>query len=176
MRKPLLFAACLALAGAGCILTSGQFQVSFDIGNVRVTSPTEIQGVPVDLSTISAYRDHKANLHGLADVALLGQISNTGAAVAAEVWLTTGPTTYTNATDIRSHGLRVWGPLQVAAGETRRLGWDESAQLFSLEGRAVILEEVKGDGKFALYILGQIGTYSFNVQNAVLVLVLDAGV
>jgi len=39
----------LALAASGCILTSGQFVVTYDLGTVNVTSPSAVVGVQVEV-------------------------------------------------------------------------------------------------------------------------------
>ena len=77
---------------------------------------------------------------------------------------------------LRANGVKLWGPFDVAAGQTVSIGWDESAKLITPQGEALLIEEVKGDGVFTLYLVGTAGTYSFEVNDGVLVLTLDAGI
>jgi len=166
----------LALGAAGCVLTSGQFRLSFDLGDIVVANPSSLHAVSVDLNSKSTYRDHKKDLAGLADVALLGEVRNTGAAVDVEAWLTRDQTSFTSDAQVRGAGIRVWGPFHVAPGETRSIDWNASAALFSSDGLAALLQEVKGDGIFTVYLLGAAGTYDLTIHGGVLVLTLDAGV
>ena len=178
MRSLRLVPLCIVLGAAGCILTSGQFRLSFDLGNIVVASPTSLNSVDVDLNTNSTYRDHKDNLKGLADLALLGEVRNNtpGARVEIEAWLTRDQTDLTTDAQVRGAGIRIWGPLRLASGETRRIDWDASAALFGDAGVAALLQEVKGDGSFTIYVIGAAGTYAFTIQDGFLVLTLDAGV
>ena len=118
-----------ALLAAGCVVTTGQFLATFDLADpLLVTSPLAIARTPVDLNAIDAYNDRKGDLHDLADLALLGDFTNTGnTPVEMEFWMTTGPSTHATAADVRGDptALRVWGPLALAPNETRHVSWDE---------------------------------------------------
>lgn len=169
--------AVLALVGmtAGCILTSGQFLVTFELGDVRVPGPTTLVSQVVDLNTIAEYRDHKENLKGLADLALLGSITNnTSNAVDVEVWMTPGQTSYLLESDLRANGVRIWGPIHLAGSETKKVEWDTSAALFDAAGKAALTGEIKGDGVFTLYAVGATGLYDFSIHDGQFVAVLDA--
>src|SRR5438128_8933707 len=110
-----------ALMATGCFLISGQFLVKFDLGDVNVTSATGINGVVVNLNDIHEYADHKDNLKGLADIAILGQFTNSGASdIDVEVWMVdnAGPL-LSDAAQVRADGVKVWGPFHLAAGATR---------------------------------------------------------
>src|SRR5215468_9913482 len=108
--RSLLAALALAVMTSGCILTSGQFLVSFELGDVRVPGPTTLVSQVVDLNTISEYRDHKSNLKTLADLALLGTITNnTSNPVDVEVWMTKDQTSYLLEQDLKANGVRIWG-------------------------------------------------------------------
>ena len=87
--------------------------------------------------------------------------------------MTAGSTAYTNATDVKANATKLWGPFQVAAGASKTVDWDESASLFSSTGKALLINEIKGDGQFTVYAIAAEATYSFEVQNGVLALVLD---
>jgi hypothetical protein len=169
-----------AMVAAGCILTTGQFLVQFDLFDpLTVTSPTDIALTPVDLNTIDVYAEHKDNIHDLVDLAILGEITNTGmTAVDVEFWMTTRTSAHLTAAAVRSDPTAVllWGALALAPAETQRLGWNESAATF--RGRAALLQEVQGDGLFTLYVLGppQVPVYSFRIDHGVLVLVIDGGI
>ena len=54
--------------------------------------------------------------------------------------------------------VKVWGPgMRVAPGETKKIGWDDSAALFRKRPAAALLQQVKGDGEFTLYAMGGTG-------------------
>lgn len=169
----------LALAGAlaaGCLLVSGQFVVSFDLPDPLAITPTAVVRADVDLNTVGAYRDHRSDIKDVTDLAVLGEFTNTGAtAVDVDVWMTPALTTYTDAAEVGldDTAVKVWGPLHLAPGETRKIGWDASARLFR-KGRAALLGQVKGDGVFTLYALGGTSSYSFRVNHGSLVAVIAA--
>lgn len=166
----------LAVATPGCVLVSGQFLIDFDLDNFAASTDTAVTREDVDLTTESDYNDHKEDLKGLADVAVLGKISNTGSTdIGIEVWMTAGPTTYTTPTQVTTNGTKLWGPFNLGAGVTKQVNWDDSAKLFSTGGKALLISEIKGDGQFTIYAIADVGTYQFNVDNGVLALVLDFG-
>lgn len=179
MRNWKLLVAVAALAGAGCILTSGQILISFDLQNpLTVTNVAPVYSEAIDLNTISDYAEHKDKLETLADVALLGQVTNNSASPVSdiEVYFTEAPTLFTDPAVVRSSAKKLWGPFTLAANETKTIGWDQSAALIDDAGLVALIAEIKGDGVFTLYVIGPTGTFSFTIDNPVLVLVLDAGV
>lgn len=169
-----------ALIASGCMLVSGQFIVPFkfiDVGAdpVTVNSATSLSGIAVDLNTIDVYNDHKSDLKDVVDLALLGNLTNldSGAGLTVEVWMVRNPgTMLTTDTAVRAAGIKVWGPVTVAASGSKNIGWDESAALFT--GRKQLIEEIKGDGRFDLYALGNNG-YHFRITKGVLMTVISAG-
>jgi hypothetical protein len=64
----------------------------------------------------------------------------------------------------------------VAGSATKTIDWNASAQLFTVAGKAALLNEAKGDGNFTLYAVGAAGAYDFTVANGALVLVIDVGI
>jgi len=166
------------LAGTGCIVTSGQVMVSFELADVSIPTVASALRQDIDLNTISEYQDYKQDLKALADLAILGQVHNMGAATSVEFWMTPGLTSHTTAAAVRGDAtaVPVWGPFAVAAGATEQIDWDDSAALFV--GRAPLLAEAQGDGSFSLYILpsSTATTATFDFNNGVIVLVLDAGI
>jgi len=170
----------LALAGAlaaGCLLVSGQFLVSFDLYDPLDVTPTAVMAAGVNLNAVPAYRDHRDDLKDVTDLAILGEFTNTGTTVVdVDVWMTPAITAYTDAAEVGMDetAVKVWGPLRLAPGETRKIGWDASAQLFR-KGRAALLGQVKGDGVFTLYALGGTSSYSFRLAHGSLVAVIAAG-
>jgi len=182
MKNLRLILPSLLMAGlmaSGCWLVSGQFTVSADLPDpLNVTSPVNLASAHVDLNTEKDYKDHKSDLKDLVEVALLGTFkNNTGTAITLEVWMTPGLTNYTTEAGLigDATGVKVWGPLALGANETKKIGWDESASLFSKAGEAALLTEAKGDGSFTLYAKGTGGAYNFTVQHGVAVVVIDAG-
>ena len=172
----ILPALLLAFATPGCVLVSGQFLIDFNLTNFAASTNAAVTREDVDLTTESDYNDHKSDLKGLSDVAVLGKITNNGATdIGVEVWMTPGPTTYLTPTQVTTNGTRLWGPFNLAAGASKQVGWDESAKLFSSAGKALLLNEIKGDGQFTIYAIANAGTYAFTVDNGVLALVIDFG-
>jgi hypothetical protein len=166
-----------ALLAAGCILLSGQFIVSYNLPTPLTISQTAVSHMDVDLNTVGTYKEHKSDLKGLSDVAILGEFANSGSAVVdVEVWMTPALTDHATAADVGTDptAVKVWGPLRLAVDESKKIGWDQSAGLF-LKGKAALLAQIKGDGIFTLYALGASGSYSFRLHNGVLVAVIDAG-
>jgi len=166
----------LAVAAPGCVLVSGQFLIDFNLDNFTTSTDTAVTREDVDLTTKSDYQDHKDELKGLSDVAVLGKVTNNGAtAIGVEVWMTAGPTTYLTPGQVTAGGTKLWGPFNLAAGASKQVGWDESAKLFTSAGKALLLNEIKGDGQFTIYAIANTGTYTFTVDNGVLALVIDFG-
>jgi hypothetical protein len=174
---PSLFLA--GLTASGCWLTSGQFTVSSDLVDpLTVTSPTNLFSAQVDLNTDSDYNDHKEDLKDLVDCALLGTFQNNiGTAITLEVWMTRGLTSYTTETQLNADNTKVklWGPFGLAGNESKKVGWDESAALFSKAGKQALIDEALGDGSFTLYAKGTGGIYNFTLHHGVAVVVIDAG-
>jgi len=171
--------ALAGLAAAGCVLVTGQFVVTaafaqFGLDPVVVGSPTTLAGVPVDLNEVSAYADHRENLKGVVDLALVGKITNlTGTQTPVEVWMVASPgAPLTTDTDVKAAGVKVWGPLTVPAGGDVQVNWNRSAELFV--GRQALVTEIKGDGRFDLYAIGT-GAYSFRIDKGALIAVVSAG-
>lgn len=169
-----------ALMTAGCMLVSGQFIVTFDFADqgadpLTVASASALSGVAVDLNTVSAYNDHKSDLKDVADLAILGKLTNldAGAGLNVEVWMVAAPgSMLTTDTAVRAAGVKIWGPVTLAASGVKQIGWDESAALFG--GRAALINEIKGDGRFDLYALGS-GGYHFKIDKGSLLAVIVAG-
>lgn len=179
LRLILPAAALLGLVASGCLLLSGQFVVSYRFADhgmdpLIVNSAATLTGVPVDLSTNSTYKEHKGDLKDVVDLALVGKLSNTaGSSSNIEVWMVADPgTPYTSDAAVRANGQRVWGPLTLAAGESREIGWNDSAKLFT--GRKLLVDQIRGDGRFDLYAVAT-GGYAYRLDHGVLIAVIAAG-
>ena len=169
-----------ALTASGCWLTSGQFTVSVELPDpLTVTGPGNLVFARIDLNNENAYNDHKNDLKGIVDYALVGTFINNSSTtpLSLEVWMTPGLTSYTTEGDLNLDNTRVkvWGPLSLGAGASVKIGWDESAALFSSTGKTALLNEVLGDGAFTLYAKGTGSSYNFTLDNGVAVVVIDAG-
>ena len=174
MLKLSLLVAPLVLAG--CILTTGQVTIDFALDDTTVTA-ANVEAQDVDLNPIEDYVDHKEDLEGLADIAVLGTVTNNGGAdIGVEVYMTADETSYTTDAQVKANATKLWGPFDVAAGQTVTIGWDESAKLFTGPGRALLLEEIEGDGIFTIYFVGDAGTYNISVNDGVLVITLEGGI
>lgn len=178
MKNVRLWLPVMALAGlisAGCFLVTGQFTVTYVFNDpINITSPTALAGQRIDLSTEDEYNDNKDKLKDVSDIAILGNFTNlTGNATAVEVWMIAAPgSPLTTDAAVRAAGQKVWGPINLAPNATVNVGWDQSAALFT--GRQALIDQVKGDGDFALYALAN-GAYSFRINKGVFIAVLSAG-
>ena len=74
---------------------------------------------------------------------------------------------------LQANGSRLWGPLAVAANSTESVDWDRSAALFV--GRQALIDEVKGDGHFSLYVVAN-GAFNVTVTKGTLIVVVGAAV
>lgn len=173
-------AALTAMMAAGCVLVSGQFIVTFDFADhgfdpLTVGSPTAMAGVQVNLNEVDTYADHKDKLKDVADLALVGKITNlSGTATSVEVWMVGAPgALLTTETAVRAAGQKIWGSLAVAGNGVVQVDWNKSAALFS--GRKALIDEIKGDGRFDLYALGSGGAYAFRIDKGALIAVISAG-
>ena len=183
MKNLRLILPSLLLAGlmaSGCWLISGQFTVSVDLDSpLTVAGPGNLVSQQIDLNTQSDYNDHKSELKDLVDVALLGTFKNnsTTTGITLEVWMTPGLTNHLTEATLNGDPsrIKVWGPLTLAKGESKKIGWDESAALFRKAGKTALLDEVLGDGSFTLYAKGTGTSYNFTLENGVAVVVIDAG-
>jgi hypothetical protein len=184
MKASRLLLGCVVLAallGNGCVITSAQVLTHFDLPNpftINSSLTDHSERIPVDLSTLSEYEDHKDDLKGLADVAILGKFTNvSGPAGGVSVYIVpTLDTPAGGAPAVPGNAVLLWGPATIGAtGSSRTIDWNESAGLFKKAGKDLLLSEVKGDGQFTLYTTGSAGTFNIRVDEGVLVLLLDAG-
>lgn len=170
-------AVLLAFAAAGCILVSGQFLLDFSLDDFTTTTETAVTSAEIDLTGESDYQDHKDDLKAIADIAVLGKITNNGSeAVGAEVWIAPNSSTiYTTADDVKAYTTKLWGPFTVQPGAANAVtvDWNKSSTLFSTAGKQMLLDEAKGDGMFTLYAIGDKTTYNITVEKGVLAIVLD---
>ena len=175
----IILALGLGLAFPGCILTSGQIEISFELDDAIGISETGLAAEVVDLSTEEEYADNKDKLEGLTDLAVLGKITNNDTnPLNVEVWITPDSTNHATETQLKADpkAMKLWGPLSLAAGASSVVAWNESSKMFTSTGRALLLQEVKGDGKFTVYAIGSTGTYDFSIEKGVVVLVLDISI
>jgi hypothetical protein len=175
LRRAVPLLALAALAAAGCMLTSGQFVATYNLPDPFDVSSLAFAGTSVDLNTISEYEDHKDELKRVEDLALVGNFTNrTSTAAQVEVWIVPdGSLTTLTAQQVQANGTRLWGPLAVAGNSTEKVDWDRSSALFV--GRQALIDEVKGDGHFALYVIAN-GAFSVRVTEGTLIVVVGAAI
>ena len=175
LRRGVPLLAVAALAAAGCMLTSGQFAATYQLPDpMRVQSELTLAGTDVDLNTISDYNDHKKELKRVEDMSLVGNFTNnTSTAAQIEVWIVPSGSLALTPQELRANGSRLWGPLAVAANSTEKVDWDRSAALFV--GRQALIDEVKGDGHFALYVIAN-GSFDVTVTKGSLIVVVGAAI
>jgi hypothetical protein len=165
-----------ALLSTGCFLVSLQKLITFVFDDpVTIAGPTALYSVPVDLNTEEDYVDNKDKLKDVADLALLGRVTNLSTtATSVEVWMVASPgTPLTTESAVQAAGIKVWGTLSLGASETKTINWNESAKLFV--GRQALINEIKGDGRFDLYAIGSGTAYNFRINKGALAAVLSAG-
>lgn len=152
--KALRYAALLIpVTLAGCLLTTGQFNIDVDLDDAFV-SGTSVEREYVDLNTNQDYTDHKDDVVGIADIAIIGTAQNfTGSDLGVEAWITADNTSYTTAAQVRAGAVKLWGPVALDSGESRKITWDESAGLFNGVGKYLLITQLKGDGTFTVYFL-----------------------
>ncbi len=184
MKNRLLLAlglvALVALGAAGCFLTSAQVLAEFELPNpFTIDGADGYERIAVDLNTIDAYKDHKEKLEAISDLAIVGKFTNvSGPGGGVEFYITAGNTSLDGPAAIRAGATKLWGPGTIGAtGDTRTVGWDASAGLFTAAGKKILLTEAKGDGEFTLYSVGTAGaTNVIRVDKGYLILVLGAGI
>jgi hypothetical protein len=187
MRTLKTLALVLPLTLCGCLLTTGQIAIDYDLGTINVTDSDNLVAEQVDLNTIEDYTEHKDELTGVSDMALLGTITNNLGATSKlpvlgggdptlhlEAWITAATTNYTTEAQVRANAIKLWGPLVVPPGETVQIDWNDSAALFTPYGKGTLINEMKGDGVFTIYLVGTSGFYNFTVENTTLVLTMEA--
>ena len=175
LRRAMALLTVAALASAGCMLTSGQFVATYDLPDpLTVTAGTTLYGVDVDLNTVSEYNDHKDELKRVEDLALVGEFTNNNATAASvEVWIVPDASLNLTPQQLQANGTRLWGPLAVAGNSTEKVDWDRSSELFV--GRQALIDEVKGDGHFALYVVAN-GAFDCTVRKGTLIVVVGAAI
>jgi hypothetical protein len=185
MRKKHLLVLALVPLAAGCILTSGQFSIDFELLDQQITTADQVDWWPVDLNTLEDYNDHKDKLKDIADVAILAEFVNSAASaiqvqfyVARDLGTIADPE---DAAQVRAGATPLWGPFELAGGASTRIDWDRSAGLVDDAGLQLVLDEIRGDaadGDFVLFIVGPVGgaAYDFSVRDGFIVVTMDAGV
>ena len=175
LRRAVPLLALAVLAAAGCMLTSGQFAATYELPDpMRVQSELTLAGTDVDLNTIREYNDHKKELKRVEDLSLVGNFTNnTSTAAQVEVWIVPDGSLALTPQQLQASGTRLWGPLAVAANSTEKVDWDRSAALFV--GRQALIDEVKGDGHFALYVIAN-GSFDVTVTKGSLIVVVGAAI
>lgn len=178
-----------AIGSAGCFLLSGQFVITFNLPTpYTATMGTTLAGVDVDLNTISDYADHKNELKRIDDLALVGSFHNNDISPdTVNCWIVPSGAANLTYSQVQAQGTKLWGPVNLAVGETKQVDWNGSAQLFT--GRQILINEIKGDGHFSLYVTDNSGSpvqpttppttalagFNVTITNGALIAVIGAG-
>jgi len=174
LRRAVPLLVLAVLATAGCMLTSGQFVATYELPDPLDVSSVALAGVDVDLNTVSEYNDHKSELKRVEDLSLVGDFTNNNSTAAqVEVWIVPSAALNLTPQQLQANGTRLWGPLSVAGNATEKVDWDRSSALFV--GRQALIDEVKGDGHFALYVIAN-GAFSVTVTKGSLIVVVGAAI
>jgi hypothetical protein len=173
LRTAVPVLALAALAAAGCFLISGQFVFNYAFPTpLNLVSAATLTGVDVDLNTVSEYNDHKDKLKRIEDMALVGDFRNhTGSAASVETWIVPSAAMNLSLAQVQAQGIRLWGPLAVGANSTVSVNWDQSSTLFV--GRQTLIDEIKGDGRFSVYVIAN-GAFNLTVTDGQLIVVVGA--
>ena len=176
-----------AIGSAGCFLLSGQFVINFDLPTpYTVTTTATLGSIDVDLNTIRDYADHKNELKSIDDLAVVGSFRNNAAnSTTVYCWIVPSGAANLSLSQLQAQGVVLWGPLTLAGLETKKVDWNASAALF--KGRQALINEVKGDGHFALYVTetgssptpglnptGALPTFNLTITNGSLIVVIGA--
>jgi len=135
MLKPRILLPSLGLCALivnGCLITQAQVFASFVLPSPFTINSTgsPYQRVLVDLNSVSDYKDHKDNLKGLSDVAVVGKFTNlAGPAGNVEVWITPDNTSYSSISEVKAHGTLMWSSGIGPTGSVTDMTWDESAKI-----------------------------------------------
>ena len=167
--------ALAALAATGCFLISGQFVVNYELQSpfTVVGGSATPFGQVVDLNTVSEYADHKSELKRVDDLALIGEFHNNNATEAVvEAWIVPSGMTGLTLVALQTNGVQLWGPLTIAANSTETVNWNRSATLF--KGRQTLINEIRGDGNFALYVVTKVGGVDITVTKGAVIAVIGA--
>src|SRR5262249_32681113 len=150
-----------------------QFVATYDLPSpLDVTSGTTLTSVDVDLNTISDYSDHKNDLKRVEDLALIGDFTNNnGSEVTLDAWIVPSAQLNLTPSQVQANGFHLWGPLTVAGHSTVNVDWNRSSTLFT--NRQALVDEVKGDGHFALYLQAN-GAVNCRVTNGNVIVVVGA--
>jgi hypothetical protein len=171
--------ALVALGAAGCFLTSAQVLAHFALPDpFTIDGADGYERIPVDLNTIKEYKDNREKLKAISDFAVIGKFTNvSGPGGGVLFYITPGNTNLTSPAAIAAGATKLWGPGTIGAtGDSRTIGWDASAALFTAAGKKILLTEAKGDGEFTLYSIGTPEASNvIRVDKGFLVLVLGAG-
>jgi hypothetical protein len=173
LRRTVPMLALAAWAAAGCMLTSGQFVINYDLQDpTHVVTVGTLPGQLIDFNTVSEYNDHKDDLKRVEDLALVGDITNNlGTNAEVDVWIVPSGALNLTPGQVQAQGVHLWGPIAVAGNSTERVDWDRSSTLFV--GRQALIDEIKGDGRFSLYIIGN-GTYDLTIRSGSVIAVIGA--
>jgi hypothetical protein len=178
--KIIQFASLLALAISvvgGCVLISGQFFIDWQLANINVQQDSLIPYI-IDLNEDEDYVDNREHLEGLADLALVGFVTNNASEpVEITVYITPAITGFTTKAQLIASGqaTQLWGEFPLDANEkNRKIEWDESAGLLKDEGFKILLNEVTGDGSFTLYIMGASPNFDLSTTSNWLLITVDA--
>jgi len=173
LRTAVPVLALAALAAAGCFLISGQFVVNYALPSpLNAASGATLTGVDVDLNTVGEYRDHKDKLKRIEDLALVGDFrNNTGAAATIEVWIVPSAALNLSLAQVQAQGVKLWGELSAGPNSSVKVDWDRSSQLFV--GRQALIDEIKGDGHFSLYVVAN-GAFDLTVTDGAVIVVVGA--
>lgn len=174
LRNAVPLVVLAALTAAGCFLVSGQFVVNYPLPTpFTFNSAVQFASIGVDLNTISDYSDHKSDLKRVDDLALIGDFhNNSNTAVSVEAWIAPAGTSNVTWAGTSANDVKLWGPLTLPASSTVPVDWNRSARLFV--GRQTLIDELKGDGKFAIYIKGTGASFNVTVTKGALIAVIAA--
>lgn len=175
MRCRNLLPMALAAALCGCLVASDRLTMSVDLtDDMLVQNFNSVQKTLVDLTASTVYRDNKSRLESITDVAIVGEIANNGPAfVRAEFYIAPNDTTFATATQVRTYGVKLWGPFEVRPNATARIDWNHSSSLIKPSGREILVREAMGDGQFSIFAVADGLQANFTIRQAALVLVLE---
>lgn len=158
----LLFCALGLPALSGCILTSRQVVlVAAPVSETQIYNNGRLWTFyAFDLAASPAWAEHRGKIRAASELTLMGAFTNPATIIsppnpAVDVVIGGVPDT----TPVFATGTELWGPLNLAYLETRRLDWNAGAKLFTHPGP--LQAEIVGDGRFGIIVASVFPTPAF---------------
>lgn len=150
MRKYVLLALAISIPVIifGCIFT-GTVVLPFDLQGGWISNGS-LQSRPVDLADNPDYVDNKDKLKSIDAIVIVGDVANLGPTdVTAKVYISDN--SYTAPEDVLANATEIFVLPTVPAQDSIHMNWSDASS--NMENLSAIEDQVRGDGKFNIYII-----------------------